>query len=198
MLGPWATAGVVFAIGFVVALAGDATHVAAGTTVYKWDDVPEIWNSAIWFPFAVAGAVFAAAFISERLGMPAVRARTRADLVTGAAAVLALYGLTAALKGQPETVSVVLTGALAVLIWSWWDPSPGALLTATFAAIVGPLAEIGVVELGASEYTPTEDGLAGVAPWLPCLYFAAGAVASRMWAAVARDGQPVARHRRSL
>ncbi len=192
MLGPWATAGVVFAIGFVVALCGDATHVAAGTTVYEWDDVPEIWNSAIWFPFAVASAVLAAAWISERMGLPAAHTRNRADLVMGAAAVLALYGLTAALKGQPETVSVVLTGALAVLIWSWWDPSPGALLTATVAAVLGPLGEIGIVELGAAEYTPTEDGLAGVAPWLPCLYFAAGAVASRMWAAVARDGKPAA------
>jgi hypothetical protein len=25
------------------------------------------------------------------------------------------------------TVSVVLTGALTLAIWSWWDPSPGTL-----------------------------------------------------------------------
>ena len=45
-----------------------------------------------------------------------------------------------------------------------------------------PLAEIVLVELGAASYA--DDSLFGVAPWLPCLYFGAGAVASGLWAAV--------------
>ena len=49
------------ALGFGVALAGDATHVASGTTVYE-TDVPELWRSAIWFPFLVSGAVLLAAW----------------------------------------------------------------------------------------------------------------------------------------
>jgi hypothetical protein len=104
--------------------------------------------------------------------------------------VLALYALTAALRGQPTTVSVTLCAAVAVVIWAWWDPSPGAFAIALGAAVAGPLTEIGIVELGAASYTPGSDGLGGVAPWLPCLYFAAGAVASRLWAAIARDGAP--------
>ena len=43
------------ALGFGVALAGDACHVASGATRYEWDGVPEIWRSQVWFPFLVAG-----------------------------------------------------------------------------------------------------------------------------------------------
>ena len=186
-LSPAATAVVIAALGFAVGLAGDACHVASGTTHYDWDGVPAIWRSAIWFPVLVAGAVLAAAWLTERQSakLPPVRRRTRADVIAGAAAVLALYALTAALKGQPETVSVTLTGAIAVLIWRWWDPSTGALVVALAAAAAGPLVEIGVVAAGAASYAGDSDGLAGVPLWLPCLYFAAGAVASRLWSAVA-------------
>jgi len=117
-----------------------------------------------------------------------VRERGRADVVTGAALVLALYALTAALRGEPATVSVVLTAALAVAIWSWWDPSPGSLLVASVAAVAGPMVEIGIVELNLASYAADADDLGGVAPWLPCLYFAAGA-AARLWSAIARDGR---------
>ena len=61
-------------------------------------------------------------------------------------------------------------------------PVPGALVVAAAATVLGRTAEILLVELGAATYA--DDGLAGVAPWLPCLYFAAGAVASGLWAAV--------------
>jgi hypothetical protein len=162
--------------------------VASGTTHYEWSGVPTLWRSAIWFPFLVAGAVLGAAWVAERQGLPAVRRRGRRDVPAGAGIVLALYALTAVVRGEETTVSVVLTGALAVAVWSWWDPSPGALLTAAAAAVLGPLAEIGIVEAGAASYANDSDGLFGVAPWLPCLYFAAGAVASRLWAAIARDG----------
>ena len=37
------------------------------------------------------------------------------------------YALTAVVDGEPATVSVVLCGALAVAIWSWWDPSLGCV-----------------------------------------------------------------------
>lgn len=189
-LGNAATAAVIAALGFAVSLAGDATHVASGTTVYEWDDLPAIWRSAIWFPFMVSGAVLLAALAGRRAGLPADRVRTRADAVGGVAAIAALYAVTAALRGEPETVSVLLTAGIAVVIWSWWDPSPGTLALAVAAAVLGPLAEILIVEIGAASYTPGSDGLGGVAPWLPCLYFAAGAVAAGLWAAIARDGAP--------
>lgn len=180
-----ATAVAVALLGAVVALAGDACHVASGTTYYDVDGMPTVWHSAVWFPFAVGAAVLAAAWAGEHLHLPAVRRRTRTDVPAGAAAVLALYALTAVLRHQPMTVSVVLTAALAVLVWAWWDPSPGALLVAVTAAVLGPLGEIAVHQAGLASYAPDADGLGGVAPWLPCIYFAAGAVSSRLWSAIA-------------
>ena len=185
---PGATAALIALLGFGVGLAGDACHVASGTTEYEWSGVPTVWRSAIWFPFLVSAAVLGAAWLGERGGSPAARARGRADVVTGAALVLALYALTAALRGESTTVSVVLTGAVAVAIWSWWDPSRGALMVAIGAAIAGPLVEMAIVGAGAANYADDSDSLGGVAPWLPWIYFAAGAVASGLWAAIARDG----------
>ncbi len=174
---------VVFLIGFGIGLAGDACHVASGTTVYDWDGVPTLWNSAIWFPFAVGLAVLGAAEIGARLGLPS-RARTRVDVVIGSAVVLALYALTAALRGQDATVSVVLCGAVAVAVWAWWDPTPRAFGIAVGAAILGPIVEMLVAAAGASHYASDSDAYGGVAPWLPCLYFAAGAVASGVMTAL--------------
>jgi hypothetical protein len=185
-MSPRATAAVIVALGAAVALAGDACHVASGTTHYEWDGVPAIWRSAIWFPVLVAGGVLGLALTGRDLAgrFPPARVRTRSDVLPAAAAVLGLYALTAVMKGQPTTVSLVLTGAIAVVIWGVWDPSPGAALGGAIAAVTGPLVEIGVVALGAAEYAPDVDGLGGVAPWLPALYFAAGAVAFRLWDAL--------------
>ena len=180
----------ILALGVIVALTGDACHVASGTTHYEWDGVPTIWKSAIWFPVLVAGGVLGLASLGRRLEgrFPAVRLRTRRDVIPAAAAVLGLYAVTAALKGQPETVSVILVCSAAVVIWGVWDPSPGAALAGAIAAVSGPLAEIVIVAIGAASYAPDSDGLAGVAPWLPGLYFAAGAVAFRLWNALERPG----------
>ena len=167
---------ITFLLGFGIGLAGDACHVASGTTVYDWD-VPTLWNSAIWFPFLVGLAVLGAAEVGYRLDLPS-RARSRIDVVIGAAVVLALYAFTATLRDQTTTVAVVLCGAVAVAVWAWWDPTLRCLTVAMVAAVLGPLAEVAVVALGASHYTSGSDALGGVAPWLPCLYFAAGAVAS--------------------
>lgn len=192
------TAATIFALGFVISLAGDATHVASGTTVYDWDGLPTVWKSALWFPFAVGLAVLAAAWVAERLPLAPGRVRSPADVVVGAALVLALYALTATLLGEEPTVSVTLTAALAVAIWAWWDPSPRAFVVALGAAILGPLGEALIVEAGAAHYTEQADGLLGVAEWLPCLYFAAGAVASGLWAALRHQDATGGRRNRSV
>lgn len=184
------TAATIVLLGAAVALAGDACHVASGTTHYKWDGVPAIWRSAIWFPVLVAGGVLALALTGRDLAQrfPPVRRRTRTDVLPAAGAVLALYALTAVVHNQPDTVSVVLTAGVALVIWGVWDPSPGAALGGAIAAVIGPVAEMVVVAIGAAEYAPDADQLAGVAPWLPCLYFAAGAVAFRLWDALSVRG----------
>jgi len=183
-LGRGATAAVVATLGFAVGLAGDACHVASGTTHYEWTGLPLIWKSRAWFPFLVAAAIAAGAYLSALAGLPKGPTRRRADVAIGAGAVLALYALTAALRHQPMTVSLVLTGSVALAVWAWWDPSPGAFAVAAVAAVLGPAVEIALVALDAASYAPDADDLAGVAPWLPCLYFAAGAVTSGLWRAV--------------
>lgn len=187
-----ATAAIVFAIGFVTSLLGDAGHVASGTTEYLWDDVPAIWRSAVWFPFAVAGAILLIAYIGRRVGLPETNQRTRGDVALGVAAVLGLYALTSVLHDQPTTVAVIACSSIAALIVLWWDPSPGAFALAIAAAIIGPVAEMLVMEIGAARYLPGSDGLVNVSPMLPPLYFAAGGVASGMWRAIQ---SPVARDR---
>jgi hypothetical protein len=48
-----------------------------------------------------------------------------------------------------------------------------------------------IMAVGAARYASDSSSLGGVAPWLPCLYFGAGAVASGLWSVVARDGRHV-------
>jgi hypothetical protein len=187
VLSPLATGAVVFALGFVVSLVGDACHVSSGTTEYLWPSVPNLWRSGAWFPFLVGAAIVGAARSGLAARLPSLR-RTRQDLVLAVAAVLALYALTATLRGTPTEVAVTLCGAIAVVIWRWWDPSRAALAIALGAALLGPLGEIGIVASGAARYAPDSDALFGVAPWLPCLYFAAGSVASGLWKVIQRDG----------
>ena len=182
MLSHRLTAVTIAVLGGGIALAGDACHVVSGTTHYD-KDWPAIWHSAFWFPFAVGLGILALAWTAHRLPLQPARTRTRADIPAGAAAVLALYALTAVLRHQPTTVSVVLTGALAVLVWAWWDPSAGALAAGVLAAVVGPLAEIAVSHAGLAHYAADADGRGGVAPWLPSLYLAAGAVSAQLWSA---------------
>ena len=44
------------------------------------------------------------------------------------------------------------------------------------AAVIGPVVEIVLVEVGVFAYGADSDGLSGVGPWLPPLYFAFGVV----------------------
>jgi hypothetical protein len=180
---------IVFVIGAVVGLVGDACHVVAGVTRYEWEGVPVVWKSAVWFPVVLGGAVVALSWAARHHSSN----RGPIDVVGGAFAVLGLYALTAALRGEPEVVQTVLIASLGALVWWWWDASARAALTGAFAAVLGPLGEIAIVEIGAASYAPDVDGLLGVSPMLVGLYFAAGAVASGMWSALerppSRDGR---------
>ena len=107
--------------------------------------------------------------------------------MTGAALVLALYALTALLRGEAATVSVVLTGALALATWSWWDPSAGA-----FAVAVG----VGGRRAGGRDrHRSRSTGRA--TRTTACWAWRRGCrastsrpahVAAGLWAAIARDG----------
>jgi hypothetical protein len=178
-------AALILALGVGITLVGDACHVASGTTAYPYAVTFRIWLSPAWFPALAGAGVLVAALVGRRANLPR-QPRGRRHVVVAAIAVLALYALTAVLRGQPSIVSVTLCVSVALGIAAAWDPSPAAFAVAGVAAVVGPLGEIGCVALGAVRYAPGSDGLFGVAPWLPCIYFAAGGVASGLWSSIQR------------
>jgi hypothetical protein len=169
---------ILFAIGAVGGLVGDAGHVQAGTTTYL-DDSPRIWESAIWFPVLVGLATASLAELRLRLGPP----RPGVDPRLGAAAiaaVLAVYAITALVYDEPEGPATTLVLMLAVLVVCWLADGWPALACGLTAAVVGPAAEIVIVKLDLAEYAESADSLFGVALWLPALYLAFGVVAARL------------------
>jgi hypothetical protein len=171
--------GVLFAVGAAGGLVGDAGHVQAGTTTYLDDATPFVWESALWFPILVGLATASIGELRLRLGAPRPGFDPRLGLAA-IAAVLAIYAVTALVYDEPEGPATTLVVMLAVLVACWLGGGGPALVCGIAAALIGPLAEIVIVELELSEYAPTADSLAGVALWLPALYFAFGYVAARL------------------
>jgi hypothetical protein len=168
-----------FAIGAAGGLIGDAGHVQAGTTAYLDDSLPFIWESQLWFPVLVGLATASLGELRLHLAPP----RPGLDVRVGAgaiAAVLAIYAVTALVYDEPATPATALICLLAVLVACWLADGLAALACGLAAAVVGPLAEIAIVELELSRYADSADELGGVALWLPALYFAFGVVAARL------------------
>jgi hypothetical protein len=170
---------ILFAIGAAGGLVGDAGHVDAGTTRYLDDSVPFVWNSALWFPILVGMATAALGELRLRLGSPRLGFDPRTG-IAAIASVLAVYAVTALVHEEPQGPATVLVTALAVIVACWLGGGVPALVCGIAAAVVGPLVEIAIVELALAEYSAAADDLAGVALWLPALYFAFGFVAARL------------------
>ena len=171
--------GILFAVGAAGGLVGDAGHVQAGTTTYLDDATPFVWESALWFPILVGLATASIGELRLRLGAPRPGFDPRLGLAA-IAAVLAIYAVTALVYDEPEGPATTLVVMLAVLVACWLGGGGPALVCGIAAALIGPLAEIVIVELELAEYAPAADSLAGVALWLPALYFAFGYVAARL------------------
>jgi hypothetical protein len=165
-----------FAIGAAGGLVGDAGNVQSGATTYL-DDVPRIWESAVWFPLMVGLGTASIGEVRMRLAPP----RPGYDLREGIGAIAAVVGIYAltSVAGDDGTESVPLLAALAALVACVIADRP-ALVCGLLAAALGPLVEIAVVELEWSEYSAANDGYFGVALWLLPLYFAFGVAVSRI------------------
>jgi hypothetical protein len=168
-----------FGIGAAGGLIGDACHVATGTTTYLDETFPFIWKSQLWFPVAVGLATVATGEVRLRLG-PARPGSKPVEAVVAIASVVGLYALTAVVTDEDPLAATVLIWAGAFLIAARFGGGAPALVCAVLAAILGPLAEILIVEAELAMYAPAADGLIGVAEWLPALYFAFGIVAARL------------------
>jgi hypothetical protein len=170
---------VLFGIGAVGGLIGDACHVAAGTTTYLDETFPFIWKSQLWFPIAVGLATVATGELRLRLG-PVRPGHNPVEAAAAIASVIGLYALTAIVTGEEPLAATVLIWAGAILIAARFGGGIPALVCAALAAVLGPLAEVLIVEAELAMYAPEADGLLGVAEWLPALYFAFGVVAARL------------------
>jgi hypothetical protein len=75
---------------------------------------------------------------------------------------------------------------LAVITWCVLGDGP-AVVCGVLAAVVGPVVEIALVEVGVFRYAESCDQLFGVGPWLVPLYFAFGVVAALLGELAARS-----------
>jgi hypothetical protein len=156
--------------------------VATGTTRYLDRGVPFVWDSALWFVALVAAATAATAELRLRLGPPRELPdrRAPADGVTAVAGVLGIYAVTALVHAQPLGPATILVACLAALLWASLGADPAAAICGAVAAVAGTGTEIALSAAGVFEYGERFDGLLGVAPWLPFLYFGFGAAAARL------------------
>lgn len=169
-----------FAVGAVGGLIGDQAHVASHATRYLDDSLPFVWKSELWFPVAVGLGTASLAEIRLRLAPAASGGFDLREALAGIASVLAVYATTAVVTDEATGTSVALTTALAALVACRFASGWPALVCGVIAAVVGPALEIVVVHADLSAYGHNVDGLFGVAPWLPALYFAFGVVVSRL------------------
>ena len=178
-----------FVVGAAGGLIGDMCHVESGTTVYLEDPLPYIWRSQLWFPLMVGSGTAALGWIRVRFGPGENAADEGArDAVAMIAAVLALYALTALVRGEPQPVAVVAVWAVAALICARWAQGPWELGCGVLAATFGVSTEIVLAAAGVFAYADDVSQFAGVASWLPALYLAYGVVAARLGLMAARVG----------
>lgn len=172
----WSARGVLFVLGAVAGLVGDHIHVDTFTTSYADSWVPVVGSSPLWFPVATGLATVLLAEL--RLRLPEPRTGLRVRHAAGAvAAVLAIYSLTGILHGTSVFATTVLVLALAALTGTTFGDLPG-MYVGLVAAFFGTVAEIIGAAAEVFSYAGDVDGLRGVAPWLPALYFAFGIAAA--------------------
>jgi hypothetical protein len=177
----WGRAATMLALlGGTLGVALDALHVASGTTSYA-----EPWRFGIarWtiplFASAAAALGLAPVAIDRALASRSLLAPTPPTTSTRAA--LAMLCFVSA-----YLVSCVLRGALAAVVLTaiagltWWiaDRRPIGIAHAIAAGIFGASFEIVLVSVGAFRHH--DEGLFGVAVWLPCLYFSASLATSAL------------------
>jgi hypothetical protein len=184
----WAELAFLFVLGAGASLVGDHSHVVTATTRYFTDAAPFVWSSPIWFPLMVGAATATLAELRLHLPDPRTTVTPRQGLA-GIAAVIGTYVTTALVHTAPTVPGTALIVAMAVITWCVLGDKP-SVVCGVLAAVVGPIVEIVLFKVGVFAYNDDSDGLFGVAPWLPALYFAFGVVAALLGEIAAKDRQP--------
>jgi hypothetical protein len=174
-----------FVVGAAGGLIGDQGHVVSGTTKYLATGVPYIWKSQIWFPLLVGAATAALAELRLHIA-PQRRDGGVKEGLAAVASIIVLYAVTALVRDSPQGPATALVFALAGVVGCRFADGRPALICGLLAAVVGSATEMVMVAAGVFEYGNGVNGLGGVAPWLPGLYFAFGVVAARLGELFAR------------
>jgi hypothetical protein len=174
-----------FLVGAAGGLVGDMCHVVSGTTRYIEDPLPYVWESQLWFPLLVGSGTVALGVIRVRLGDDGRGGGLR-EATRMVASVIALYALTALVRGEPQEVAVAIVYAVAAGIAASFARGRADVACGALAAIAGVTIEIVLAAAGVFEYAGDVADFAGVATWLPALYFAFGVVAGRLGLICAR------------
>ena len=176
--------GFVWMCGAAIAPVGDHFHVARGVTEYLTQFGP-VWlgNSPLWFVLLCSGYLAAVATI--RGAMDPTRGPARASWVYGSPLlVLGVYLGTSFYPWREGGSLEALCYAVALLLWAALDRTRVGLGFAAIVAATATAFELALVQLAVIRYLPQSDELAGVAPWLPALYFvaavSAGVIGQRM------------------
>jgi hypothetical protein len=150
--------------------------------------VPFVWSSPVWFPAMVGLATVSLAEL--RMHLPDVRTSVTARQgLAGVAAVVGAYVTTALVHTAPEVPGIALITAMAVITWCALGDRQ-SVVCGVLAAVIGPVVEIALVGAEVFGYDAGSDGLFGVGPWLPPLYFAFGVVVSLLGELCAKGRQP--------
>ncbi len=168
-----------FFVGAAGGLVGDMCHVVSGTTRYIEDPLPYIWESQLWFPVMVGAGTATIGWLRVRLGDDG-EGGGMSEAAQMVAWIIALYALTAIVRGEPQEVAVALVYAVAAGICGAFAHSRADIACGALAAVVGVTIEIVLAAEGIFEYAGDVGDFAGVATWLPALYFAYGVVAGRL------------------
>lgn len=140
-----------------------------------------VWDSAWWFAPLIGSATVGLA--ATRLALFPYGRETTGTLGDGigaVACVVGLYAVTALTMHVPVEPSTTLIYSLAVVIWWALGAGVPAAVCGLTIAVTGPVVEVLLSRTGAFNYADGLRGLWGVPWWLPGLYFAFGAVASRL------------------
>jgi hypothetical protein len=186
-----------FVVGAAGGLVGDMCHVVSGTTRYLEDPLPYVWRSQLWFPLMVGAGTAALGWIRVRVAPERDAAAAGGSLrqaVLMISSILALYALTAIVRGEPQDVAIVIVYAVAALICASFATGPADLACGLLAALFGVTTEIILAAAGVFEYAGDVSRVAGVASWLPALYLAYGVVAARLGLMAAAVQPPPVNH----
>jgi len=158
--------------GAVVGSLLDSFHTHSGTTKYPHEIA---FKMAWWTPllFAVAYTVLGVTYrvLDEHCSM---RLQTRPARVEEMLAFSFLYYVSGFLPAS-NLVKLLVMMAGGGLLWCARDRSLSTVLLGIFAAVVGPLFEIILVQQGA--FSHLQPDFLGIPMWLPGLYFASAPAA---------------------